>query len=266
MAMSNIKFEVKVKTMNRPTLEEVKEYFKDAKIVKCAYEDNLIDITELENPIRLECEEYWIGTGEKDTNLWDMDKGYAKILTYKNNDMKYEITKEQVLAYKEAHPCCGATSQTLHDLFPDAFKAELLVGKWYKNEAGSLVHLEKALKNNEIKGYGFRSDFTYDESTKWFDKGEWKEATNEEVFEALKGEAVKLFGDYLEVDNSNICPLGGNYKLYKNKTYRLWELNGIFTIDDVCVFKDGKWATVIQIKEMTQSQIENELGYKIKIV
>jgi hypothetical protein len=106
--------------MKKPSLEEVKEYFKDAKIVRCIYVDNIFDITEEAEDIRFDFGEYWIKADRNDVNLWDKSKGYAKILTYKNNDMK--ITKGQIKVLHEFGN--EITRETLKDLFPDLFKID----------------------------------------------------------------------------------------------------------------------------------------------
>ena len=33
-----------------------------------------------------------------------------------------------------------------------------------------------------------------------------------------------------------------------------------------CIFQNGTWATIIKPKQMTQEEIEKELGYKIEII
>jgi len=89
----------------RPPIEEVKRYFKNAKIVADAYSgaNFIIDEYDLES-IELgvgATKNDWIIYGKKDREydkiLFDFDKGYAKIISYKEET--YQITKEQILKY-----------------------------------------------------------------------------------------------------------------------------------------------------------------------
>jgi len=106
--------------MKTPTLEEVKEYFKDAKVVECLTQKSKENIS---NPINkgihfdLNC--YWIeafGVSGRYTELWNDNKGYAKIISHKEKTMK--ITKKFIKknAYK-----------TFKEVFPEVFEEDNVI-------------------------------------------------------------------------------------------------------------------------------------------
>ena len=82
--------------MRTPTLEEVKNHFKNAKIVKCAYDEDQFDLEiDVVGDIYFYNEEYWMDTKSNfRTNLqvWSEDIGYADILSYKT-DSKTKISE-----------------------------------------------------------------------------------------------------------------------------------------------------------------------------
>lgn len=73
--------------MKNPSLEEVKEHFKDAKVVKCLtdnynYEINIEVIRQYDNG------NVWCNSETNEqvgVEIWDIDKGYAEIIEYKSN-------------------------------------------------------------------------------------------------------------------------------------------------------------------------------------
>jgi hypothetical protein len=69
-----------------PTLEEVKEHFKNAKEVRCAFTKKVIDISiEISKDIHFCDDEYWIDNYNPiiESNLWDENLGYAEIISFK---------------------------------------------------------------------------------------------------------------------------------------------------------------------------------------
>jgi len=140
--------------MKRPSLEEVQEYFKDAKEVQSPNESDIVDITiSIIKDIHEWAHEYWIDLYNKhytgqNVLLWDKNYGYAKILTYKNNDMK--ITKEQILqvAHNARHENNSLIVDNLRAWFPDVFKVD------YNEPILSLNDLLSVWDNaNEIELY-----------------------------------------------------------------------------------------------------------------
>ena len=72
--------------------------------------------------------------------------------------MKYEITKEQILklANKAEQGCTSVIESDLKNWFPDVFKTELTIGKWYKHsEEAGLFYLTE-ITDIACHGYGFR--------------------------------------------------------------------------------------------------------------
>ena len=59
--------------------------------------------------------------------LWTSKKGYAKILTYKNTEPKFEITKEQIKEIKELSLLCkpATTVSKLKEWFPEVFENQI---------------------------------------------------------------------------------------------------------------------------------------------
>lgn len=178
----------------------------------------------------------------------------------------YEITKEQV---RMIEPYYSAVKFW----FPEAFKNELEVGKWYKNKYDSLFCVTEK-DDEKYRAYGFAQG-------NWIDLGEFTnnedlstdtEATPQEVETALTNEAKKRYriGDIIN-------PLE-NYYYVDFKKLTIENLNFISENNNSCVFieksngynigvmKNGKWATIIERKKMTISEIENELGYSVEII
>lgn len=75
--------------MKEPRLEEVREYFKNAKEVKCSYNGNIVDLEKVNITKNLH---YWHsmvwidyteGENEYNLMLWDKEDGYADVISYK---------------------------------------------------------------------------------------------------------------------------------------------------------------------------------------
>jgi len=208
-------------------------------------------------------------------NLWDDELGYAKILTYKNNDMK--ITKQFIKANAD---------KTLKEVFPEICVPVLEVGKWYKwsgieyETPFNIIICITEFTSNSISRYGFvnsrwNDDYRIYTGEKYKEACDnFKPATESEVFEALKNEAVKRGYGELEIHFNSVSNINCVSDIkgfdFWNKDSRTVEEENRFNIS-VCknggvIYRNGKWATIIPIKEMTQSDIEKELGYKIKII
>lgn len=174
--------------------------------------------------------------------------------------IKYEITRDQIieLALKS-----DKASIWLQQNFKDAFKNTLEVGRWYNvyfqdsDEKWGLLFV-KEIKGKEVYVYGFNEG-------KWIESNygihnKFIEATELEVFEALKNEASKrgfVEGAYLKNHH-------GTWELLKiNYTYSEKYNNGIYNRQGTgkWVFINGKWAEIIPTK--TKEQAEKELKCKI---
>jgi hypothetical protein len=235
---------------NMPTLQEVKEYFKNADKVRDHNKDKgFVELEKIQyngscfiqNPFQ----DNWIV-------LYHNKKGYAKILTHK--EPAYTITKEQLLELEN-----GFTLPKLKKWFPDVFEVKLEVGKWYKWKNG------KALFNYQKDGkiYGFLyGKWHITDYWTWEDLKNIKEATEQEVFEALKNEAVKrgfkegvMFKSVEKnIDGKDIINFGsmGNNIYFSKNT--LFNSRGY-------IFNFGKWAEII--KTLTKKEAEEKLNCKI---
>jgi hypothetical protein len=171
----------------------------------------------------------------------------------------YSLTKDQLRQL---------TDPKVKEWFPEVFYLSKDFTGWVKtNYRGNEKYL--VFFKEGILQYGFDGNGT------WFDYGEYKakvsgdlfEATNEEVFEALKIEAVRrgfvkgvhitpmfLNGkDYYPDENIISRPL--NFKLKGN----IFEVDG--GINGYRIFVNGKWANVISI--ITKLEAEKLLNKKI---
>lgn len=250
-----------------PTLEEVKEYFKDAEKVQCIFDKGLISEIDV-NKIKFKYGEYWCEIIDSEINLWDTTKGYAKILTYK--EKTFSITESQL---KLIHGLSTDQVQdNITDWFPEAFepeKKELVAGKWYKMpEHKKFLGVVTKIESDRFWYYGFNTGGIYRESDFYGIDEILIEATKEEVEEALKAEAVRrglVPGSMVERPNYFINK--GVVKIDKEESHTgLFGFdNDQFEVNGSCVFEKGKWASLF-IKKMTQAEIEKELGYLIEIV
>ena len=248
----------------KPTLEEVKAYFKNAKDVKNNWDETIFKITEI---VQGNAYNTFMNKSTSDT-VWDSKKGYAEIISYKDEPLT--VSKEFIL---EAHKsACSTWKRKLEEQFPSVFvKDELEVGKWYKNgDAGysnSIACVFEVSKEDKdaFSGYGFgrNGKWVEDFNFGWASYN-WIPATPEEVETALINEAKKRgFEEGVKYEElhikGRICEIKGNIKYHKSSE----DLRN----DGWCLFHNGKWATIIeQPAEMTVAEIEAKLGHSVKIV
>lgn len=153
---------------------------------------------------------------------------------------------------------------------PELFKNRLEVGKWYKNPGyGEAIYCVTSIGDGRFKAYGFDYHGAWNDSCDFGDvsDGDRQEATYEEVETALIEEA-KNRG---LIKGVNVASVFQDYKdvLLNEYSFRygtqLWSRGcnfGIMLMDE-----DGTWATRIEkVKELTIEEIQDKLGYKIKIV
>ena len=166
----------------------------------------------------------------------------------------YTITKEQILEI--------AGWANLYNLgqviewFPDAFKKEMEVGKWYKNHNTKIDFLlnYQGQKDEQIN-YGFWRG-------KWgefyTDSLNYIEATDEEVEEALKNEVIKRFGKDWRSAKIEKCLvhgyINGNFPIGIT-TNEIWNKNG-------CIYENGVFAEPLKSKVITIEKAEKILSEK----
>ena len=164
--------------------------------------------------------------------------------------MKYEITKEQILAIEKVG---GAdVSLYLKETFPEVFKTELEVGKWYKmkGDIHFLCNFNGNIGNNG-NSYGFnRTGKWMDNSMCFHNSDTYVEATPEEVESALINEAkkrgfklgVKVVGLYNDGSPHQITDFIINKDDFTYKT-----LDNALVCNKLGfrIFAKGKWAEIL---------------------
>jgi len=178
-----------------------------------------------------------------------------------------KITKKQI---KELHQS-GDVSK-LKEWYPSVFGEELEVGSWYyvdrkkEDEFKALV----MFKGYGIETYGFShyniwTNIYGSHNTFKNERYIYTKATHQEIETALINEAKKRGfkkGVIVErpdsfINDGTVTILGGNFSLLNN--------NGL-QLGGYAIMEHSTWAQIIKPKQMTQEQIEKELGYKIEIV
>jgi len=161
----------------------------------------------------------------------------------------YEITKEQVL---KLHNNEG--SRYVKEWFPEAFKKELEVGKWYSSDSFLIMYKGNERCISISKMTGDYDDNNIHRMDMHIDC-DYKEATTQEVEAALICEAKKRgFKDGVlfksvekNIDGIDIIKFGsissdifyGKNKLFNSRGY---------------IFKDGIWAQIID-KTLTEPKL-----------
>jgi hypothetical protein len=256
----------------KPTLEEVKAYFKNAKEVRCLWNNQIYNISKWnilethsgfmasKNNKHLPCDENNSFCGLFGINKYSK---YAKIISYKDEPLT--VSKEFIL---EAHnEACSTWKRKLEEQFPGVFvKDELEVGKWYKASNGCLFNFIKN-ENRFNKGFGFASSMNYYDNFQEYEVTKCIPATPEEVETALINEAKKRGFEY----NNFKCLKLPNFTHENCKKLKYSKKDNTLAFTNCkkrnIVFDNGKWATIIeQPTEMTVAEIEEKLGCKIKIV
>lgn len=238
-----------------PTLEDVKEYFKDAEIVECLFDRIHYNISNCKIRMnRAEKYEAYLGKDVGYARLYKFGK-YAKIIKYK--EPMYTITKEQILELHEIQ-CTSDKDDLLKELFPDVFKKELVVGKWYCRGE------ELARWNDKKITYGFvMGKFI---SYMLFSEEIGREATEEEVKTALIAEAKKIGfkgGVYIKrsFDNDLFDCCINPYKFARDPEYFYNEKHDYIEYKGYVIYSKGQWAEIIPT--MTQKEAEEKLNVKI---
>lgn len=246
----------------KDTLQEVKEYFKNAKEVKCnEYKDHgkvyEIDFETIRY-IKEKSTQVICNSIKNDTayvSLYNRDK-YSEIISYK--EPLYQLTaKEVVHAYENP--------QYLKDTFKECFETELEVGRWYKNPNRKAIMYFETITNNTCFGYGFDNSGIWENKLEYFCNN-WEPATEKEVEEALVKEARKRYkvGDNIFQDNKI-------HSITKDLFLSLVWFVGYNTLegganglnDNTVLFNNGTWAEIIQVPTYTILEAEEKFNIKI---
>ncbi len=166
--------------------------------------------------------------------------------------MKYEITENQI---KEAHnSACSELKIKIESWFPECFKQKLEVGKWYKSKNTAKDTLFCAGDNWKSNSYGINYKGTWSNNLNFSGAYEhdFTPATENEVFEMLKREAIKrglVKGVIVK------SPLYGNLQRRIDGEYTYFDNNEL-TVKNITLFIDGMWAKVIEKpKQVTIEEI-----------
>jgi len=168
----------------------------------------------------------------------------------------FEITKEQLLRlHRQGN---HYTKCELDYLFPDAFKKELIIGKWYKNKDTNSIIFSQGFYNtgnyNGVVGYGIDMFENWVENYNIID---CIEATPQEIEAALVCEA-KRRGYKSKV----VCVgFGFNQNCALGKGQKQCFENNILTYMGCDIFQDGQWAQIIET--ITIQEAEKLLNKKI---
>ena len=174
--------------------------------------------------------------------------------------MKYEITKEQVLQnYKNGLKYQDYVSAAnLKEWFPDAFKKDMEVGKWYKGTAD--IEFLVYYQSNGFDNYGFWEDQPYRDNLLfgdcWYNMS--RLATDEEVEAALKKEAKKR-----GYKQGITCAFGKgayNRMISENEIRWVpdWQDKGALCMGMNVIFTQGNWAEILH-QEKTVVPMEKAL-------
>lgn len=183
-----------------------------------------------------------------------------------------KLDEEQLEAVKDAfmNTRYGSYTFDMNLKQKGLIKKEFEVGKWYKYSNGLFCISE--IKRVGLRGYGFYAEDwrKYDYMQKNSIYGmQLTEATHQEVETALIKEAKKR--GFKEGVEHSCCNEGSKY-ICKGVLMIGWgsrEGAIYFNKSDGLIFADGKWATIIEepkVKEMTMSEVNEKLGYEVKIV
>ena len=146
----------------------------------------------------------------------------------------FTITKEQLRSL---------TDPKVKEMFPDAFKNIVEVGKWYKSEGVAIAFCEEIMSIHDFNAHVVWCNDDFDQYAELGFSSGWQPATQIEVFDALKRAAIKM------------CYKKGLYCIFgKDKHVRAieedgfkmspWSINSLFIGSD-CIFKDGEWAEIV---------------------
>lgn len=161
-----------------------------------------------------------------------------------------EITQKQIDKLVEA-----VGKSELIKIIPDAFKTELEAGKWYIYSNCLLVW------NNGLATYGFNGRGFWAEDYA-FSVADARPATKEEIESALTKEADRIgFKSGAKIKPFNI-KYNGIVDLQFKTEYKEDEKE--FWRGGYCIFKEGKWATILpQQTELTLQQIAEKFNVPV---
>lgn len=169
----------------------------------------------------------------------------------------YTITKKQILELHESNSY--ETRIQIAKMFPEAFKTELVIGKWYiascykTNEY--LILATEIIGNNEVKSNCWFTPWkSFTNTMGLFDKTE-RLATPEEVKSALINEAKKR--GFIEGAKHNITNGSKTINATDNR-FAFLERENKLLFNNWSIFEQGIWAEILP-QEKTVVPMEKAL-------
>ena len=107
----------------KPTLEEVKAKFKNAKEVRCLVDRSIYDISKnIVKDVYWTTLGYYIDTKGTFIKLWSPRKGYAEIISY--IEPEFTLTKEEILKLANQNSWC---KKFLNEKYPEIFEESSII-------------------------------------------------------------------------------------------------------------------------------------------
>lgn len=183
-------------------------------------------------------------------------------------DWDYDVIQKYInggVKFKEYAKLDGAYSDDKAKIIIEKFKPKSIeVGKWYKGNGDKLIFTTSSKQNGHVKAYGFGANggwFEDDNTFSWL-TDDLKEATKEEVKQALVKEAEKRYGeDWKSVkikqhaDGEDWQEFGLNLNRFSPNFYPFATGKG-YNRNGVIYYK-GKWAEVLPQSD-TRTEITDQ--------
>lgn len=186
---------------------------------------------------------------------------YIKLFSDESGCVCEDVDDEELFDFENINEL----KRGLKDKIKELEKPKLEVGKWYKTEDDVLFHVV-SIDSNSYKTYGnykhgWGGDWRIGKKSNYAKKA--VEATKEEVEKALIKEAKKRgFKEGVTFRSAT-----GSLTAFVVEGSLYLEYSILYSDGRGCIFYDGNWAEIIEeSKELTIEQIQDKLGYKIKIV
>ena len=169
---------------------------------------------------------------------------------------KYEVEESFI---RDAHKAaCAEWKSKLESKFPDVFKQEFKVGDWVKNHLGEIVRVTKIEDGcirfdvHGINNFGQ----TFNNSARL--------ATESEILSHLIKEAEKRgFKDGVEINKSELSNCKTNVTI-RNSNFEYILSADALLLDGHYIYKQGKWATIIEQPEDKFTELIRKYDVQIK--
>jgi hypothetical protein len=192
---------------------------------------------------------------------YEFPSGADLIKEYKpKNKMKDTVkVKKQFLldGHKEA---CQSWKERIEKEAPELFEkleCKFKISDWIVSNSGHLYCISNNAKNVNVENisfgaYGFSLDGLWvNSAAPWSDNSsDWKKATEQEVEAALIKEAKKR--GYMEAFSIKDLSFGGIIEVGCEKTFKPYASNDLWlnnANENVCIFREGKWAEIVEEKK-----------------